>query len=83
MSVPLKDFRPELNERTHRLLKRIAAARGMHVNALGRQIIDDYVQRTIHEAKLILGQDDENPDEPESSGDKPESPGSGRSGIRR
>lgn len=83
MTAPLKDFRPELREHTHRALCRIARARGMTLSALGRQIIEDYVAKALHEAKVILGQDDDDPAASESHGSRSESHGSGRNGGRR
>lgn len=82
MTEPLKDFRPELRPQTHKALRRIARARGVKINALGRQIIEEYVEKALHEAKVILGQSDDDPDEPESHGSEPESHGIGRSARR-
>lgn len=79
MSLPLKDFRPELREPTHRALARIAKARGLTISALGRQVIEEYVAKALHEAKVILGQDDEYPAASESPGYRPEDAGAGRS----
>lgn len=79
MSEPLKDFRPAIKPHTHKVLTRIANARGISLQELGREIIEAYVQRAIHDAKVILGQDDDNADSPESSGNRAEEHGSSRS----
>lgn len=72
MTEPLKDFRPELREHTHRALQRIARSKGMTMTALGRQIIEEFVQRSIHEAKVILGQEDDYPDDSGEPGVTPQ-----------
>lgn len=83
MSVPLKDFRPGINERTHRHLARIARARGISLQELGRQILEEYVSKAVHDAKIILGQDEENADGTESDGASLEFSGTRRNGVRR
>lgn len=76
MSLPRKDFRPALDDLTHRRLTRIARARGVSIQDLGRDIIVEYVDRVMHEAKVILGQDDDNPRavEPRGSAVEPDGP---------
>ena len=66
MALPLKDFPLAINPHSHKVLQRIASNRGIHLNELGREIIDAYVRKVIHDAKIILGQDDDNPSETES-----------------
>lgn len=84
MTAPLKDFRPELREHTHRALQRIARSKGMSMTALGRQIIEEYVHKAIHDAKIILGQDDDYPADPGAPGVTPEDgDGTRRNGGRR
>lgn len=83
MTEPLKDFRPELRPQTHRHLSRIARARGLKLNALGRHIIEEYVAKALHEAKVILGQDDGDPDAPVPPGSDAEDDGTRRKGGRR
>lgn len=83
MSLPLKDFRPGITERTHRVLTRIARARGITLQELGREIIEAYVAKAIHDAKVILGQDDGHADELESAGRAPEDAGASRNAPAR
>lgn len=83
MSLPRKDFRPTLDDATHRRLSRIARARGLSIQDLGRDIIKAYVDQAIHEAKVILGQDDDNPRAVEPDGSDAEDAGRRRSARRR
>jgi hypothetical protein len=84
MTAPFKDFRPELREHTHRALQRIARSKGMTMTALGRQIIEEYVQKCIHDAKIILGQDDDYPDDSGDPGVTPQDDAAlRRNGSRR
>lgn len=67
MSEPLKDFgRLSVDPRDHRVLARIARSRGVTLQELAREIFSAYVQRAIHDAKVVLGQDDDNGPEPGS-----------------
>lgn len=67
MSEPLKDLgRQSCDPRDHRVLTRIARARGVTLQELLRDIISDYVAKSIHDAKVVLGQDDDNGLEPGS-----------------
>lgn len=82
MSEPLKDFRPGLTPHTHKYLARIAKARGISLQDLGREIIEGYVANEIHRAKVVLGQDDDNAPLMESRGAGLESHGSSRRAPR-
>lgn len=83
MALPLKDFRPAIRPHTHKVLTRIAAARGVSMQELGREIIEEYVAKAIHDAKVVLGQDDDNAVETDSHGTSVEAAGNARSGVRR
>jgi hypothetical protein len=83
MSLPLKDFRPGISEHTHRVLTRIARARGISLQELGREIIESYVNKAMHDAKVILGQDDGYAGSAESDGNAAEDAGARRNGGRR
>lgn len=62
MSEPLKDLgRLAADPRDHRVLTRIARARGDTLQDLVREILGAYVAKAIHDAKVVLGQDDDNP----------------------
>jgi hypothetical protein len=83
MSEPLKDFgRLAICQRDHRVLSRIARARDITMQELAREVFGAYVQRVIHDAKVVLGQDDDNDSVTEASGAATESHGSSRSGRR-
>jgi len=69
MSVPLKDLsKIAVAERTHRTLARIARNRDMHVSELVREILDEFVGRQIHNAKIVLGVDIDNGELADSEG---------------
>lgn len=78
MSLPLKDFRPAISMRTHAYLARIARARGVSLQELGREIIDQYVESAIHDAKVLLGLETDNAEQMELLGNEVESHGKGR-----
>lgn len=83
MSEPLKDLgRQGVDPLDHRVLVRIARARGVTLQELVREIISAYVRKSIHDAKVVLGQDDDKPDAAESSRSHAEDHGSGRSGRK-
>lgn len=80
MSEPLKDLgRQSCDPRDHRVLTRIARARGVTLQELLRDIITDYVAKSIHDAKVVLGQDDDNPSAAGARGAATEDHGSSRS----
>lgn len=80
MSEPLKDLgRQGVDARDHRVLVRMARARGVTLQELVREIVSAYVRKSIHDAKVVLGQDDDNPDATESSGITTEDDGRRRS----
>jgi coenzyme F420-reducing hydrogenase alpha subunit len=83
MSLPLKDFRPGISEHTHRVLTRIARARGISLQELGREIIEAYVAKAIHDAKVVLGQDDDYARSLESAGRALEDAGASRNASAR
>jgi|GEM_PF-5880562 len=66
--MPLKEVKVGLDERTHRVLLRIARSRGIHLNELVREITDGYVEAEVHRAKVVLGQDADNPAWTDSDG---------------
>lgn len=92
MTLPLKSLPLEIRQHTHKVLDRIATNRGITLRELGREIIEAYVAKAVHDAKVVLGQDDENEDETdsdvasrnrtESHGARAEDAGTGRSGRR-
>lgn len=63
MSLPLKSLPLEIRQHTHKVLDRIADNRGITLRELGREIIESYVEKAIHDAKVVLGQDDDNDDD--------------------
>lgn len=67
MSLPLKSLPLEVRQHTHTVLDRIASNRGITLRELGREIIESYVAKAIHDAKVVLGQDDDNELETESA----------------
>lgn len=86
MSLPLKSLPLEIRQHTHKVLDRIASNRGVTLRELGRDIIEAYVARAIHDAKVVLGQVDANDDEAESDvtrRNRAESHGIGRSPPER
>lgn len=78
MSLPLKDFRPAINQRTHAYLARIARARGVSLQDLGRQIIEAYVDSAIHDAKVLLGMEADNAEQLELIGNDTDDAGIAR-----
>lgn len=67
MTLPLKSLPLEVRQHTHNVLSRIAANRGITLRELGREIIEAYVAKAIHDAKVVLGQDVDNDAETESA----------------
>lgn len=61
MGAPLKDI-PQfgLREHTHKVFVRIAKNRGISMSELGRHVIEEFISKEIHDAKLVLGMDDDN-----------------------
>lgn len=83
MAEPLKDLgRQGVDALDHRVLVRMARSRGITLQELVREILSAYVRKSIHDAKVVLGQDADNPDATESSGPSAEDDGK-RRGIRR
>jgi coenzyme F420-reducing hydrogenase alpha subunit len=81
MALPLKSLPLEIRQHTHKVLDRIASNRGITLRELGREIIEAYVAKAVHDAKVVLGQDDDNEAEADSgvvSRNRPESHGGGR-----
>lgn len=60
MSLPLKSLPLEVRQHTHKVLDRIAENRGITLRELGREIIEAFVAKAIHDAKVVLGQDEDN-----------------------
>lgn len=60
MALPLKSLPLEVRQHTHKVLDRIAENRGITLRELGREIIEAFVSKAIHDAKVVLGQDDDN-----------------------
>lgn len=60
MALPLKSLPLEVRQHTHKVLDRIASNRGITLRELGREIIESYVGKAVHDAKVVLGQDDDN-----------------------
>lgn len=60
MSLPLKSLPLEVRQHTHKVLDRIAENRGITMRELGREIIEAYVAKAVHDAKVVLGQDEDN-----------------------
>lgn len=83
MSLPLKDYRPGMNHNTHKILSRIARNRGISLEALGRQIHDEYAAKEVHDAKVVLGIDVDNADQLDFIGSATELHGTQRKGGRR
>lgn len=67
MSLPLKSLPLEIRQHTHTVLDRIASNRGITLRELGREIIESYVSKAIHDAKVVLGQDDDHQHETDSA----------------
>lgn len=63
MALPLKSLPLEVRQHTHKVLDRIASNRGITLRELGREIIESYVGKAVHDAKVVLGQDDDNDDQ--------------------
>lgn len=83
MSVPLKDCgRLAVDPRDHRVLARLARARGISQQDLIREVLSGYVRKQVHDAKVVLGQDSDNSPEAESDGGATEDDGSRRSQRR-
>lgn len=81
MSLPLKSLPLEVRQHTHKVLDRIADNRGITLRELGREIIEAYVAKAVHDAKVVLGQDEDNEGEADSGvvrRNRPESHGGGR-----
>lgn len=74
-----KDFRAELDPTEHEALARIARARGVTLQELGRRILREYIAQARHDAMVVLGID---PAPPESAGTVPESAGARRTPPR-
>lgn len=66
MTAPLIDI-PQFGVRqhTHKVLKRIAKNRGLTLSELGRNIIEDFIAKEVHDAKLVLGMDDDKAEQAE------------------
>ena len=60
MALPLKSLPLEVRQHTHKVLDRIAENRGITLRELGREIIEAYVSKAVHDAKVVLGQDEDN-----------------------
>lgn len=60
MALPLKSLPLEVRQHTHKVLDRIAENRGITLRELGREIIEAFVSKAIHDAKVVLGQDEDN-----------------------
>ncbi|HEX5461917.1 MAG TPA: hypothetical protein VFX20_18275 [Steroidobacteraceae bacterium] len=83
MSLPLKDLgRIGVSPNAHKVLTRIAHKEGMTLQKLARDVLEAYVRKAIHDAKLVLGQDADNPSDTEPDGELTEAHGRGRSGVR-
>lgn len=79
MSLPLKDLgRLAVRPHAHKVLARIARKDGITLQELARDILEAYVRKAIHDAKVVLGQDEDNPDATESGGAAAEDHGVGR-----
>lgn len=78
MSEPLKDFRPAIRPHTHRVLSRIARARGVSLQELGREVIEEFIRNAIHDAKVVLGIDEGHAHQAESRGTDTEDDGTRR-----
>ena len=81
MALPLKSLPLEVRQHTHKVLSRIADNRGITLRELGREIIEAYVAKAVHDAKVVLGQDDDNDAETDSGvsrRNRTESHGGGR-----
>lgn len=79
MSEPLKDLgRLAIDPRDHRVLARIAGARGCSLQDLVREVIAAHVRKQIHDAKVVLGQDVDNTFATESRGTATEDHGRAR-----
>lgn len=66
MALPLIDI-PQfgLQPHMHRAFKRIAKNRGVAMSTLGREIIEAAIAREVHNAKVVLGIDIDNPEQTE------------------
>lgn len=81
MALPLKSLPLEVRQHTHKVLDRIASNRGITLRELGREIIESYVGKAVHDAKVVLGQDDDNEEQLELdvvSRNRTEDPGARR-----
>lgn len=86
MSLPLKSLPLEIRQHTHKVLNRIADNRGITLRELGREIIESYVAKAVHDAKVVLGQDEDNDTEADShvaARSRAESDGTSRSAAQR
>jgi hypothetical protein len=69
VSLPLKDLgRLGVCERTHDVLSRVARYRGVTLQELAREILDQYVADEIHRANVVIGRDYINPSDTDSHG---------------
>lgn len=68
MALPLKEIPSYVREHTHLVLTRIADNRSMNLNALVREVLEQYVEKQIHDAKVVLGQDSDNQNQPDLPG---------------
>lgn len=83
MSLPLKDLgRIGVSTNAHKVLTRVARRDGVTLQKLAREVLEAYVQKAIHDAKLVLGQDADNPSETESDGAATEDHGAARRAPR-
>ena len=83
MSEPLQDLgRQACAPHDHKVLARICRNRGITMQELIREIISAHVQRVIHDAKVVLGQDDVDVMSTDSLRNRTEDHGSSRSSRR-
>lgn len=73
MALPLKDLPLGVRQHTHKVLTRIAKNRGITLSELGRKIIEEYVDVATHDAKVVLGMDDDKVEQTELDLDEGES----------
>lgn len=84
MSEALKDLgKMACDSHDHLVLSRQARNRGITIQKLVREIISAHVQRVIHDAKVVLGQDVDNGYAAESRGVSAEDHGRARSHAER
>jgi hypothetical protein len=53
MSDELLDLRLRLRPETLRVLQAVAEVRGLHGAALGREVLAEWAEKTLHDASLI------------------------------